>query len=154
MSEELELQKFIRHYKQVTGETEVDMHKVASMAIKMGMKAPTPVSAEDLLARKFSRAARQELRHDRVTGRPYRVNHAVTNGQLTFWVDIDEAPRLHMEKSIQMRREQMVGDAVQLTFDADHWNSIHPEDMPIEVALDFQDDVDWRKASEDDSDAA
>jgi hypothetical protein len=49
-----------------------------------------------------------------------------------------------MYKSLIQRREQMVGDALQLTFDANHWNGIHPGEEPIEMPLDFTDDVQWR----------
>lgn len=149
MSQDKEMQKFIRHYKDETGEKEVDMHKVARMALLKGWKSPKPISAEDLLAKKFSKAARQETRTDRVTGRPYRVNHAVTSGQMTFWIDIDEAPRKYMIKSAQQRREQMVGDALQLTFDVEHWNRKNASEEPIQVELDFAFDVELRKASED-----
>ena len=154
MSEEKELQKMIRFYKQHTGETEVDMHKVARFALEKGFKSPKPQSAEDLLAKKLSKAARQEMRADLNTGRPYRANHAVTSGQQTFWVDIDEAPRKHMVKSAQMRREQMVGDALQLTFDLDHWNSKNSQEPPIDVELDLTFDVELRKASDDLDDVA
>src|SRR5690606_9541784 len=102
-----ELQAFIRHYKQQTGETEVDMHKVAALALKMGMEPPKPVSPTDLLAKKFSKAAREEMRTDRSTGLPYRVNHPFSadgTGQMMLWVDIDEAPRKHMVKSATHRR--------------------------------------------------
>ncbi len=52
-----------------------------------------------------------------------------------------------MQKSMVMRREQIVGDALQLSFDADHWNSIHPEEEQVLMPLDFTDDVEWRKNS-------
>jgi len=39
----------------------------------------------------------------------------------------------------------MVGDGLQLTFDMDHWNAIHPDEEPIEIPLDFTDDIKWRK---------
>ena len=94
------------------------------------------------------------MRTDHETGRPYRVNHAVQTGQMTFWVDIDEAPRKHMHKSSQMRREQMVGDALQLTYDVDHWNSVNNHEEPIDVELDFTFDVELRKASDGEDDVA
>ncbi len=154
MSQIREDQKVIRLYKEETGETEIDMHKVAKWALSKGVTSPKPKTAEDLLAARFSKAARQEMRKDKSTGRPYRANHAVPDGSLTLWVDIDEAPRKRMHKSTQMRREQMVGDALQLTYDVDHWNSINPDEAPIEIELDFQFDVDLRKASEESTDAA
>ena len=43
----------------------------------------------------------------------------------------------------------MVGDGVQLTFDADHWNSIHPDEEPIDIPMDFVPDVEWRKNAPD-----
>lgn len=154
MSQDKEMQKFIRFYKQETGETQIDMHDVARFALSKGWTPPKPKSSEDLLAAKFSKAARQEMRTDKFTGRPYRANHAVPSGQMIFWIDIDEAPRKHMVKSSQMRREQMVGDALQLTFDIDHWNAMNPSENPIEVELDLTFDVELRKASEESDDAA
>ena len=152
MSQTLEMQALIRHYKQVTGETEVDMRKVAEFAVeKRGWQLPPPVDPMDAFARKLARAAREEIRHDKETGEPYRVNHAVTQqtarGQMTLWVDIDEASRKHIHKSLTMRREQMVGDAVQLYNDQDHWNRSHPDEEPIQLPLDFGPDVEWRRGA-------
>lgn len=153
------MQRLIRHYKDETGEKEVDMHKVAEFAVRKGWSLPAPTNPMDALAKQFSKAARQEIRRDKDTGRPYRVNHAVTStqgsAQLTFWVDIDEAPRRVIHKSLINRREQMVGDGLQLTLDADHWNSINPTETPITIPMDFTDDIEWRKNTPDeDLDAA
>jgi len=93
------------------------------------------------------------MRHDETTGKPYRANHALVTQQgatqLSLWVDIDEAPRKHIHKSLIARREQIVGDGLQLTLDADHWNSIHPDEEPIQVPMDFTDDILWRKNAPD-----
>jgi len=70
---------------------------------------------------------------------------------MTFWVDIDEAPRKHMHKSLVNRREQMVGDGLQLTLDSDHWNSINPNEEPINLPIDFTDDIEWRKNAPDEN---
>ncbi|MCI0590526.1 MAG: hypothetical protein L0Y67_02810 [Gammaproteobacteria bacterium] len=148
------MQSFIRYYKEKTGNKEVNMHGVAQFAADKGWSLPTPPNPIDLLAKEFSQAAREEIRRDKKTGKPYRANHAysTTQGtqQLTFWFDIDEAPPRHiMVKSLVNRREQMVGDGLQLTLDADHWNSIHPNEEPIVMPLDFTDDVEWRKNAPD-----
>jgi hypothetical protein len=66
-----------------------------------------------------------------------------------FWVDIDEAARKPMVKSLVARREQIVGDVVQLDLDAEHWNSIHPDQEPIVMPADFTDDIEWRKNGSD-----
>lgn len=148
-----EMQHIIRHFREKTGDASVNMHEVAKFAVSMGWPLPVPKSPLDRLAEQFSSAAREEIRHDEVTGRPYRANLAYTTyaggEQLTLWTDIDEAPRPIAQKAFVQRREQMVGDAVQLTLDVDRWNRVHSEDEPIVMPLDFQYDVDWRLNSEE-----
>jgi hypothetical protein len=65
--------------------------------------------------------------------------------QFHLWVDIDEAPRGPMHASLTMRREQIVGDITQLSFDAEHWNRINPEQEPIPIEKDFGLDVELRR---------
>ena len=157
-SKKTEMQRILRRYKEETGERQVDMHKLAAYAVKMGWPMPQPQSPIDRLAREFSEAAREEIRHDKKTGKPYRANHALQMRQgdlfYTVWIDIDEAPRPSMWKSLTTRREQMVGDGVQLTLDADHWNSIHPKEEPIVMQMDLTPDVEWRKNAPDEEDEA
>jgi hypothetical protein len=146
------MQKFIKYYKDETGKTEVDMKEVAKFAVSKGWVLPRPSDPLDRLAKIFSDAARQEIKYDKKTGNPYRVNHAIPrqgNAQLHLWIDIDEAPRKLMLKSLVMRREQMVGDGLQLTYDQNHWNSIHPNEEPIQLPMDLTDDIMWRKNAPD-----
>lgn len=147
-----EMQRFVRYYKEKTGEKEVDPKEVAAFAAVHNWPLPEPIDPLTRLAKQFSEALREETREDKVTGRPYRANHVypVPKGpgkeQLWLWVDIDEAERGPMFKSLQMRREQMVGDAVHLKYDADHWNRINPEKNPITLEFDFGPDIAWREA--------
>lgn len=97
---------------------------------------------------------REEIRYDKLTGRPYRANHAVPKMQGNLfgvsWIDIDEnPPRKKMHMSLMKRREQMVGDGLQLSLDADHWNSVNLDQKPIEIPLDFELDVQIRKMTPD-----
>lgn len=159
MTQVKELLKLSRLYKRETGVSEIDVHDFGRWLIKKGWPLPDPVSPEELLAKKITRALREETRHDRVTGHPYRANHAYPvghnrQGTLWAWIDIDEAPREPMRKSLQTRREQMVGDAFQLSLDADHWNAIHDDEEPIQIELDFADDVEWRKNAPDEDEEA
>jgi hypothetical protein len=145
------LQTVIKLYKQRTSKASVEMHEVAKFAAEMGWQMPKPKNPVDLLAEELSRAAREEFRKDEVTGRPYRANLAVTTtqkdgSQMTFWTDIDEAPRHVAHRSFSQRREQMVGDAVQLTSDVTHWNRVHLAEESIQIVLDFTDDVAERNA--------
>lgn len=147
------LEHYIEEWLRETGNTEADMRKVAEYAISRGLRAPKPVSDVDLLARDFSHAAREKTRLDAETGRPYRAYHVYEqrqgDQQLRLWVDIDTAPRSKMVKSLIMRREQMIGDGVALTDDANHWSRIHPTEEPIVMPMDFTLDVAERKAADD-----
>lgn len=159
MSKIQDLQKMIRLYREETGRSELDLHDVAKFALGKGWPMPTPKSPLDLLASQIRDAARQDVRKDNATGRPYRAYHAVPaldeKGQGTFyWIDMDDPAITYasMRKSIVRRREQMVDDGVQLSLDLDHWNSIRPEDEHIAFETDFGPDIEWRKNSMDDDD--
>jgi hypothetical protein len=157
MSKVADRQRFIRHWMDITGKSEIDMKAVVKMAIKMGWKAPPPITEEDRLEQQFKDAARQDIRHDRKTGRPYRGYHAVPkysdDGQLSFsYVDIDE-PNTKPEsfrKACVMRREQTVDDAVQLRLDQLHWNSQRPPSQQVELlTAEMEFDIELRLANMD-----
>lgn len=155
MSKVVERQRLIRAYREEKGASEIEnMRMVAEFAISKGWPLPEPTDPLDTLARQFADAARLEIRRDLKTGNPYRANHAVPRGgQLSFsWVDIDD-PKTKpesMRASLVMRREQMVDDGLQLTFDYEHWNSIRPPEEHIELPMDLTFDVALRRAAMDD----
>jgi hypothetical protein len=162
LSKIAERQKFIRYYQEQTGEAEVDMHAVAKMALGMGWEAPPPVTEEDRLAKLFKNAARQDVRHDRKTGRPYRAWHAVpkqaADGQLVFsYIDIDN-PQTKPEsfrKACVLRREQSVGDQLQLRLDQIHWNDSRSPEQQVEILpADMEFDIEIALASMDRRDDA
>lgn len=159
MSKKKDLQRLIRAYKDDTGIREVEMSKVALYAKEKGWPMPVPADPVDLFAKQLADAAREEISHDKVTGKPYRVNHALPvylkdGKQLHLWIDIDEAERGPMLKSLVNRREQMVGDGLMLTYDQDHWNSIHEGEEPIQLPMDLTFDIELRKNLPDDDDEA
>lgn len=145
-----ERQRFIHHYKQQAGKKEVTMHEVAGAAVKMGWPLPKPADPLDLLAKQFSEAAREEIRVDKETKRPYRASLSITRRlrdgrQLAFWFDVDDdAPRRNMVKGLTLYREQMVGEAVIGTNTADHWSRLHPDEQRLLFETDLTDDVKWR----------
>ena len=144
-----------RLYKEETGNSQVDLHELAKWMVGKGWALPRPSDPMDLLVRQISRALREETRISELTGSPYRANHAYPlgnsrRGTLWAWIDIDEAPRQLIHRALQTRREQLVGDAVQLSNDADHWNASHPDADPVVIQLDFTDDVEWRRNSIED----
>lgn len=150
MSKTRDYQNIIALYRKRTGKNEITMREVAEFATKvLKMELPVPPDPLDILAKKLATAAREETRKDKTTNRPYRVNHAIPLGsQQTLWVDIDNATRSQMHKSLTNRRNQIIGDALQLDSDAEHWNNINPDEQPIQMILDFTDDVEERKAVE------
>lgn len=145
-----EMQFWIAKYKADTGKKEVMMHDVAEYMLARGWPAPKPLSPGEILAKELARAARNEYVKDGATGYSVRKNHALRfknedGAQLAFWVEIHEASRPQMWQSMTNRREQMVGDAFQLTIDSEYWNRINPKEEPIQIELDFGFDVELRK---------
>jgi hypothetical protein len=101
----------------------------------------------------MAKAIREEYGTDD-KGRRYRLNHAVritkSGVQLTFWAVMGFAPRRHMEMAFTQRREQVVGDCLQLKIDVDAYNDMNKADTPLQLVLDFTDDVAERLAANDD----
>ena len=104
------------------------------------------------LSEDMSAVLREEYATD-AKGRRYRVNHAVrvTKGgvQYTFWAVMRDAPREHMQKAFVQRREQIVGDCVQLATDVEAYNVMKSDQSPIQMWLDFRDDVEERRSWDD-----
>lgn len=146
------MQRLIRLYRDETGIREVNMEDIAKFAVSKGFWAlPSPVSPIKLLAKEFAQAAREEIRYDKKTGQPYRANVAILvpqgGKQLYLFGDIDEVDRKKMLRNLIMRREQMVGDGLQITYDQDHWNNVHPNEESLQLPMDLTDDILWRKNS-------
>lgn len=159
MAGKKKLQKMISLYRAMTGETELDSKKIADFAVRNGVPLPQPKDPLELLAKEISVAAREDLLVDEKTGRPFRAYHSLPinhpDGQTSFvFIHIEDATRPQMHRSLTKRREQMVGDAVHLTYDADRWNSRNPDAEPIQMELDFSLDVEWRKATDGEDEAA
>jgi len=150
-----QMQSMIRWCREEMKQADVTMHDVAMFAVKKGWKLPVPQSPMEILAKQFSTAAREETRRDDATKRPYRVNHCYTliEGEAPLWFDVDEdAPRFKMVKAVGHRREQMIGDGLQLTLDCEHWSRIHPDDEPIAPDMDLTDEIQWRMNAPDEGD--
>ena len=152
-------QQLIRMYREETGQEVIDMHAVAKFAVSNGWQLPMPKDPISRLAEQFASAAREETRIDQETGRPYRANLAVVDytsegDQFTLWGDIDKSDRPFANKALVQRREHMVGEAVQMTLDIDHWNRVNPAEEPINMPMDFTDDVEERLIDLDDDEEA
>lgn len=139
-----QMQDLFRKYRAEVSAEPTDLRTVAAWAISKNLWAPRPVDVQAQCARDMADALREEYRTDK-KGRRYRANLAVTTSkdgkQLSFWGDVDTAPRSHVEKNIQQRRRSIVNDCLQLRVDTDHYNDAHPGEPQIQLVLDFRDDV-------------
>ena len=121
---------------------------------------PRPADLRTSLAKDLADALREEVRIDR-KGRRYRANIPVrTRGKnglpLFVWGDIDDAPRTHVEKSVQQERRSIASDCYALAMKVDHYNDEHPNDTPLQIVFDFEEDVEEMKIAQglDDDKAA
>lgn len=109
------------------------------------LEEPKPTDPRDILAAEMAHALRAEMQTD-AEGRRYRVNHAVRVSergvQYTFWADMHYAPHAHMEKAFGQRRDQVIGDLVQLKTDVDVYNDLTKgKNPPFQLELDMTCDV-------------
>ncbi|MCC8997310.1 MAG: hypothetical protein LM517_09755 [Nitrosomonas sp.] len=139
-----QMQKIWNEYQDAGMPIPATSRDVAAWAIHKGLWKPRPADIVSQCADDLSRALREEYRTDK-NGRRYRSKHAVRinsgGTQLTFWADIDSAPRSHMEKAFAQRRRQIIGDCYQLKTDVDCYNNAHSSEPPINLVLDFTMDV-------------
>ena len=138
---------YVERYKQEVGSDGLlDAHAVAEWAYANGLHKPSVKTVIDAIATDIAQVFREEYRVDRF-GRRYRAKHAATqkrgNKTLSLWVDLDDpnAPHTHFVKSFSQRRQQIVGDCVQLKTDVDVYNEKRTPVVPIQVPLDFTLDV-------------
>jgi hypothetical protein len=121
--------------------------------VAQGLLDLPQIDPYDVLAGEMADALRAEFQVDE-KGRKYRVNHAVRvikgGVQYTFWGELGFAPHSHMERAFAQRREQIIGDCLQLRTDVDVYNDLNRGKHPdIQLVLDFTDDVTERLVQEE-----
>ena len=142
-----QVKDYVERYKTDTGNDGLlDPHEVAAWALHNGLHKPNPKTIIDAIAADIAQVWREEYRTDK-HGRRHRAKHAAThkkgNKTLSLWADLDdpEAPHNHFVRSFAQRRQQIVGDCLQLKTDVDVYNNKSKPDEPIQVPLDFTLDV-------------
>ncbi|WP_260599746.1 hypothetical protein [Sphingomonas endolithica] len=152
-----QMQHIFGAYMDKVGSEPVSLDAVAEWAITEGMFSPTPRSVLKLCREALADSLREEKRLDS-DGRLYRAKHSVRQSiggvQLVLWADIDSAPRVFMEKSFSQRRKAIANDCYQVKQDVDHFNSARAAGRPIQMILDFTDDVAEMEAARDLDDKA
>ncbi len=118
--------------------------QIVRWAQEKGLWAPRPEAELHRFANELADAMREEVYTD-AQGRRVRTKHAARYGegsrQTMLWDDIQTAPREHMAMSVQNRRQQIVGDSYQLKQDVDSYNENGNTGAPLQLVLDFTDDV-------------
>lgn len=139
-----QMQAIFDRYTEEVDSSPVSLDNVAAWAIEQGLYRPYPRDVVKLCREALAESLRQEKRID-AKGRKYRAKHSVRTNiggvQLSLWADIDNAPRSFMEKSFSQRRKAIADDCFQVKQDVDHFNDENPTELPIQIVLDFTDDV-------------
>jgi hypothetical protein len=147
MSKKQEIQRWSRHFREQEGR-DLTGHEIAEMLQKQGWDMPKPKTAIEILAKQVSEAEAEEMVFDEVLGESVNANicyQVASEGkQKVFWTDLDTATRRKVEKNKTLRRDNMVGDAVQSTLILMRWNRLHPNEEPVQLDLDLRLDVEWR----------
>ncbi len=144
-------QNIWQKYRDEVSSDPVDLKTVAAWAIRQGLWQPRPIDLSTSLANDLAQALREEKRTDKA-GREYRANipvrsKAKTGETLFEWDDIDEAPRLHVEKSVQQERRLIASDCYALVMKVDHYNEAHPNEDDIQIIMDFEEDIEEMKVA-------
>jgi len=124
--------------------------------VKWGLKTghidTRPEAVESYFADRMSQAMREVYFNDE-RGKRIRALHAAKDAQGVLWDDIRGEPSpartKHFSISFQSRRKQIVQDCHQLKLDVDYFNRRHQPTIPIQLYLDFTDDVAEIEALED-----
>lgn len=148
-------------YRDEVSSDPVDLRTVASWAIEKKLWFPRPVDLSTSLASDLADSLREVKRVDKA-GREYRALLPVRETEkglpLFKWADIDDAPRAHVEKGLQQERRSIASDCFALEMKKEHYNEAHPDEEPIELILDFTQDVEEEKIArglgDDDEDEA
>ena len=127
------------------GQTPIDLDELAWFAIRNNRWQGQASDLVQLCKHDFSRAFREQYYTD-PQGRSVRTFHAVTRRssrgrQGVFWADMRDAPAEHIELAFAQRRNQIVGECLQLKKDVDSYNDNNVNGVTIQMIFDFSDDI-------------
>lgn len=146
-----QMQRIFNRYRSEVYDAPTTLNDVYAWAVKNNLWEYSEESKRKQFKEEMAQALREEYRTDN-TGRRYRAKHAVRymfkGQQQSFWGDIDKDPRDYMEIAFQQKRRRVAGELHQLKVDVDHYNEKHPDEPPIQLSLNFEDDVLERLAEE------
>lgn len=139
-----QLQNIVRQYQDAGQPWPASARQIAAWGYAQKLLIPQPSTIIKRYAEEIARAMREEYIVD-PQGRTVRAKHAaritIDGEQMTLWADIRTAEPQHMKIAFQQRRQQIVGDCRQLKADVDSFNDNVKPVKPIQLVLDFTDDV-------------
>lgn len=134
---------FDRYAAEVSSEP-TSLDDVVEWALDKGLCQPNRRTLIQIFRDDLATSLRQERRIDE-HGRSYRakinVRENVGGMQMSLWSDADLAPRSFVQKSTNQRRRAIAHDCYQLKQDVDHFNDARGGTNPLQLPLDFTDDV-------------
>lgn len=152
-----QMQHLFDRYRGEVREAPVVLDDIFAWAVENRLWQPREESVRGQFKEEMAQALREHYRTD-AAGRKYRAKHAVRHvfagKQLTFWGDIDKDPRDYIEVAFAQRRRRIGGELHQLKIDVDHYNEAHPEESPLQLCLNFEDDIRERLIEEGFEEAA
>ena len=152
-----QMQRIFNRYRKEVSETPATLDDVYAWAATNGFWEPREESIRAQFKEEMAQALREEYRTD-AAGRRYRAKHAVrrtlAGRQQSFWGDIDKDPRSYMEISFAQKRRRIAGELHQLKVDVDHYNDAHTDEPPIQLSLNFEEDIFERLTEEGLAEAA
>ncbi len=139
------MQDIVSRYRESGRSWPATTEQMAAWAMDNRLWAPHRSRLIRLCADQLADAMREEYITD-PQGRKVRAKHAarvkIGTKQQYFWDDIRTANHEHMQvASQQKRRQQIVGDCVQLKRDVDSYNENRRPPTRIQIELDFTVDV-------------
>jgi len=138
------LQRIVREFQRNGQQWPASAREIAKWAVQTGRYDLTGPTLVKYCARELAQAMREEYFAD-YSGRRVRAKHParVTRDgkQLVLWDDIRTAPRFHMQTAFQLRRRRIALECRQVKTDVDSYNDAHPEEVPIQMVLDFTRDA-------------
>lgn len=113
---------------------------MAEWAVEAGMYKLPPFAATKKCAEELADAMRLQYMPVK-GGRRVRAMHSWPTEQGTLWDDLRTIKRGPMELSTALKRSGVVGEVKQLKRDLDFFNEFHPDEPPIEISFNFENDL-------------
>jgi hypothetical protein len=144
LSRKDELRKWANEYITSTGKTVYTSREIADWAIKKGYWDLPKEKLISICADELARVFKEERFTD-PSGNRVRFRHArkvdIDGVQTTLWENWPTISRDNMETSLLQRRNQIVGECVQLDIDTESFNRFRNKGEPIQIPFDFTPDV-------------